>query len=149
MAETVTKKPDAKAPQNGVEKKEETAIIVGGKTISIEEAAAMLDEMEVGEKDSNYLEMEVGEERKVLFLGWEKIPGLGEKIGTMVPAAKFVTNGKKVQINADVVIVSYFEKQAVGITRRIVCTKMVTSKTGNEYKQFDFFELNPKGTKKK
>lgn len=143
MAETKTK--EAPKAQNGVATKDtNTGVIVGGKTLSIDEAAAMLDNMEVGEKDSSYLEFEPGEEKRVVFLGWEQIPGLGERVGQMVNAASFVTNGKKKQINADAVIVSYFEKQAIGVARRIVCTHMKKSKNGFEYKQFEFFELNPK-----
>lgn len=143
MAET-KEKPKAETA-NGVATKTSTGIVVGGKTLTREEAAKLLQEMTTGEKDSGYLEFEPGEEKRVVFLGWEKINGMGAQVGTMVPAVKFLTDSGKEQINADTAVVSYFEKQTEGITRLVRCTGLAVSKTsGFEYKKFDFFELNPK-----
>ena len=141
---TATKEPPKKevAKTNGSGTANE--LVLAGKQVSIEDAAKALLEAEVGDKDSSYLELEPGEETRVVFLGWEKIPGMGDKPGTEVPAASFVTKGGKRQINADAVVVSYFQKQQTGIARRIVCTGTVKSKNGFDYKTFDFYELNLK-----
>lgn len=142
MAET--KKAPAKGESANGQDKSNLPIVVGGKTVSIEEAAAALKAMDTGEKDSSYLEMEPGEERRVVFLGWDEINGMGDNAGKMVPAVSLVTDSGKKQINADAVIVSYFEKQSVGVARKIVCTGIKKSKGGFEYKTFDFYELNSK-----
>lgn len=131
------------------ETKEETtnAVAVNGAQVSVADAAAILNDAEVGAKDSNYLEMEPGEERRVVFLGWEEIDGMGDRAGQKVPAASFVTNEGKKQINADAVIVSYFQKQSQGCARRIVCTGVARSKNGFDYKKFDFYEIKLKAVK--
>jgi len=143
MAETKEKVVPVAKATNGAEITSDLSL--GGKQVSREEAAKMLMEMTVGEKDSGYLEFEPGEEKRVVFLGFSQINGMGDKKGTMVPAARFVTESGKEQINADAAVVSYFEKQSAGVARLVRCVGTTNSKTtGFEYKKFDFFELNVK-----
>lgn len=139
---TATKEAPAKAPAktNGTES---TAVAFNGNAISREEAIKALNAMEKGEADSGYLEFEPGEERKVIFLRWKEIPALGAKANEKVNAAQFLVENGKEQINADAVIVSYFEKQSAGVARLIVCTGKKTTGNGT-YKTFKFFELNMK-----
>jgi len=141
MVKTAEKEASKAVQKNG---QADNQLVVSPVNISIEDAAKALQDAEVGEKDSAYLEMEPGEEKRVVFLGWEEIPGMGDKVGTMVPAASFVTDGGKKQINADAVVVSYFQKQKAGVARRVVCTGIVRSKNGFDYKIFDFYELKAK-----
>lgn len=135
------------APKKEVAKANETqttnAISLGGAVISREEAIKALQSMEKGEADSGYLEFEPGEEKRVVFLGWKEIPGLGAKANEKVNAASFLVENGKEQINADAVVVSYFEKQAPGVARLIQCTGQRTTGNGT-YKTFKFYELNLK-----
>lgn len=137
--EAPVKKEQSVASTNG------QGIDVNGVTMTSEQVAKALKGAEVGDKDSNYLDIEPGEERRAIYLGIEPIDGMGEKVGTKVPACKFVVltdEGKtRQQINADAVIVSYFEKQEPGIARRIVCTGIQRSKSGFDYKKFEFYPL--------
>lgn len=143
MAETkakeAPKKETAVAPTNG------QGLSINGVVMTSEQVAEALQSAEVGDKDSNYLDIEPGEERRAIYLGIEPIDGMGDKVGTKVPACKFAVltdEGKtREQINADAVIVSYFEKQQPGIARRIVCTGIQRSKSGFDYKKFEFYPL--------
>lgn len=147
MATAVKEKP-APATTNEVAKQgpksnTETNVVLAGKEVSREEASKILAEMEKGELDSGYLNFEPGQSKRVLFIGWKDIPGLGEKKDEKVKAALFVTDSGKEQINADAVIISYFEKQPMGVARQITCKGKNNSAKG-EYKTFDFHELNLK-----
>lgn len=142
MAETKTK-PKSPEVTNGSPAQTESSVALNGKTISKEEAIKSLGEMEEGELDSGYLEFEPGEVRRVIFLGWKPIPGMGNKKGEEVPAALFLVDSGKEQINADAVIVSYFEKQMLGVARQISCTGKRETKNGT-YKTFKIHELNIK-----
>lgn len=122
----------------------ESNVVLAGKSVSREEASKLLGEMEKGELDSGYLTFEPGTVKRVLFIGWKDIPGLGEKKDEKVKAALFVTDSGKEQINADSVVVSYFERQPLGVARQITCKGTNKSAKG-EYKTFDFHELNVKG----
>lgn len=141
---TTKEKPQTKevVNQNGAQAPT-MQVSIGGQTISRSEAVEMLKSMTKGEKDSGYLEFEPGIEKRVVFLGWKNIPGLGDQKGKEVPAAMFLVDNGKEQINADAVVVSYFQRQAVGVARQITCTGLKQSANG-EYKQFEFHELNMK-----
>lgn len=142
MAETKTKpQPQEVAKANSAQIN--AAVALNGKTISREDALKALSEMEEGELDSGYLEFEPGETRRVIFLGWKDIPGLGSKKGMDVPAALFLVDNGKEQINADSVIISYFEKQMIGVARQIVCTGKKDTPNGT-YKTFKIYELTIK-----
>lgn len=119
------------------------AVAVNGNAISREEAINALNAATEGELDSGYLEFEPGVVKRVAFLGWKNIPGMGEQTGQDVPAAMFLVNNGKEQINADAVIVSYFKLQTIGCIRQITCTGVKTSSKG-DYKTFKFHELNVK-----
>lgn len=108
-----------------------------------EQQLEMLNSMEKGRADSGYLDFEPGEERKVVFLGWKNIPGMGTNVGKEVPAVVFLVDDGKEQINADAVVISYFKKQTIGVARLVTCTGKKTTSNGT-YKTFDFFELNVK-----
>lgn len=137
--EAPTKKEVAKTKTN----EETTAIALNGATISRAEAVEALNAMTEGDLDSGYLEFEVGQVVRVLFTGWKKIPGLGDKQGSEVDAAQFLVSNGKEQINADAVVISYFQKQAIGCARQITCTGEKTTGRGT-YKTFKFHELNMK-----
>lgn len=137
MATQTKEKPKAEVAKTPAEQQQSLTI---SKTISKEEAAKMLNDAEAGEVDSGYLQFESGEPRRVVFMGWKNIPGMGENKGKEVPAVVFVTDSGKEQINADAVIVSYFQKQQEGHGFEIVCTGMKTSPKG-DYKNFEFRPL--------
>lgn len=134
------------APKTKEVSKQETVaqnVSVNGKILTRQEAIDGLKAAEVGDLDSGYLEFEPGEEKRVYFLGWKNIPGMGDQKGTDVPAAMFLVDNGKEQINADAVIVSYFKLQTIGCMRKITCTGVKTSTKG-DYKTFKFHELNVK-----
>lgn len=116
-------------------------VSVNGKVLSHADAVKALAEMKTGELDSGYLTFKPGDKKRVIFMGWKKITGIGEQAGSDVEAAVFVTDSGKEQINADAVIRSYFQRQQVGVAREIVCKGENTTKNGT-YKTFDIFELN-------
>lgn len=121
---------------------ETNEITVSGKSVTREQAAEMLSSAERGEQDSGYLNFKPGDKKRVVFMGWKKIPSLQDPAQT-VEAAVFVTDSGKEQINADSAIRSYFEKQQIGVAREIEC-KGVNKSAKGEYKTFEFFELNMK-----
>lgn len=138
-AKTAPKKEVAKT--NGTETT--SSVALNGNAISREDAIKALQTMEKGEADSGYLDFEPGEERRVIYLGVKEIPGLGAKANEKVNAINFLVESGKEQINADAVIVSYFEKQIAGCARLIQCTGQKTTGNGT-YKTFKFYELNLK-----
>jgi hypothetical protein len=104
-----------------------------------EQQIAALNSMQKGKEDSGYLSFEPGEEVAVVFLGWKEIKGLGANDGKTVPAVVLLTpDGEK--INADSVIVSYFQKQNEGVGRIITCTGSKTTGNGT-YKTFKFYDV--------
>lgn len=118
---------------------QETSLSTNQATISNEEAAKMLKDATRGEQDSGYLNFNPGDKKRVFFKGWKKIPSLTTQ-GELTDSVIFITDTGKEQINADVAIRSYFEKQTIGVTREIEC-KGLTKGPKGDYKTFDFFEL--------
>lgn len=141
-----TKEKEAPSKENGVKKTETNlnAVAAPAKTVSNEEAAAMLQGATRGDLDTGYLTFEKpGDKARVIFVGWKPIPALEKEkkaAGEMTQAVVFKTEKGKEQINADVAVRSYFEKQELGTAREITFKGMTKGPNG-DYKTFEFHEL--------
>lgn len=132
------------------EKNNEVATVtsqVSEKILNSTDLIELLGKAKLGnEISSDYLTIEVGEVKRVLFVEMTEISGMGAQEGEMVEAVSLLSGEDgKYKINADKVIVSTCKKLAskglknVGL--EITCTGSVKSKTGGKYKEFIIKEL--------
>lgn len=129
---------------NGVATTQTTNVAIAEKTVSREDARKMLMDAEVGELDSGYLNFQPGDKKRVCFIGRKEIPGLdSNNPDKKTNAVVFLTDSGKEQINADAVIISYFDRQPIGCIRQITCKGEQRSDKGS-YKTFEFHELKLK-----
>ena len=117
-------------------------LIIGGKTMSIEEICAEVSKKQIGAKlTSKMWTLEPGDEAKVVFISMTKISGLGDKKGQLVDAARLlnVDEGEVVTCG-DVVAVSFFRGAQPMDSFNVVCVGK-KGPAGQQYKDLEIYAL--------
>lgn len=112
--------------------------------LSPEEVGKLLGQLvsdEANEITGEYLKIEVGETRRVLFIGMTTMKKIDGEDGERTPAAKFITDSGEHVINADAVVVSTCQSLQPYTPLELIATGLAGTKN-KEYKKFKIIKLS-------